>query len=309
MRNAGASLRDRLSLRRVPEALAARYFAEGWWNDQTLGRMVHEGLGRRGDTRFRVNSRVRPWSGTFRDVDHAARSLAASLRARGVGAGSVVVLQLPNWAEAGIAFWAAAYLGAVVVPVVHFYGSKEVGYILRTTRPDVVVTPERFGHTDHLEMVRPLLADVPDTLWLVVGDTPAADLPARAKRLAPLLDADPLAEPLAVDPDAPALVAFTSGTTRDPKGVVHSHRTIGFEVRQLDSMFPKHGPPHITGAPVGHFIGMLNAFMIPLLRERAVHLIDVWDPGEVLRIMVADGVNMSGGATYFLTSLLDHPDF
>jgi acyl-coenzyme A synthetase/AMP-(fatty) acid ligase len=78
------------------------------------------------------------------------------------------------------------------------------------------------------------------------------------------------AGPVATDPDAPTIVGFTSGTTRDPKGVVHSHRTIGCETRQLDHFFPTGGPPQITGAPVGHFIGMLNAFLVPLLRERPV---------------------------------------
>ena len=70
-----------------------------------------------------------------------------------------------------------------------------------------------------------------------------------------------------------------------PRASIHSHRTIGFETRQLDHMFPRGGPPQITGAPVGHFIGMLNAFLVPLLRDRPVNLIDVWDPGEVLRMM------------------------
>jgi acyl-CoA synthetase len=60
---------------------------------------------------------------------------------------------------------------------------------------------------------------------------------------------------------------------------------------------------------VGHFIGMLNAFLIPLLRRRPVNLVDVWDPGEVLRLMLDEQIGVSGGATYFLTSLLDHPDF
>ena len=124
-----------------------------------------------------------------------------------------------------------------------------------------------------------------------------------------MLDGDPIAAPTAVDPDAPAIVGFTSGTTRDPKGVVHSHRTIGCEARQLDYMFPKGGPPGITGAPVGHFIGMLNAFLTPLLRRRPVHLVDVWDPGEVLRLMSEEGLGVGGAPTYFLTSLLDHPDF
>ena len=296
-------------LRAASAELAQRYRAEGWWNDATLGSMVAEGLGRRGAEGFHVRSQVRPWSGTLADVDRGARALATSLRGHGVGAGDVVVLQLPNWVEAGIAFWAAAYLGAVVVPVVHFYGAKEVGYILEATDPSVVVTADRFGHADHLAVWEGLLADRPRPRWLVVGETPPATLPTRATPFAGLLDADPIGAPTPVDPDAPALIGFTSGTTKDPKGVVHSHRTITCEARQLDHMFPTGGPPTITGAPVGHFIGMLNAFVVPLLRERPVNLLDVWNPAEVLRLMLAEGLGMGGGATFFLTSLLDHPDF
>jgi acyl-CoA synthetase (AMP-forming)/AMP-acid ligase II len=218
-------------------------------------------------------------------------------------------MQLPNWLEAGITFWAAAYLGAIVVPIVHSYGAKEVDYIVRVTSPDVVVTADRFGHSDYLATYSDLLARRPVPLWLVVGETAASDLPGAATPFASMLDAAPLSAPVAVDPDAPTIVGFTSGTTRDPKGVVHSHRTIGCEVRQLDYMFPKGGPPQITGSPVGHFIGMLNAFLMPLLRVRPVHLLDVWEPGEVLRMMREEGLGVSGGATYFLTSLLDHRDF
>jgi acyl-CoA synthetase (AMP-forming)/AMP-acid ligase II len=54
---------------------------------------------------------------------------------------------------------------------------------------------------------------------------------------------------------------------------------------------------------------MLSAFLVPLLSHRPVNLIDVWDPGEVLRMMLEEQLGVGGGATYFLTSLLDHPDF
>lgn len=296
------------TLRTVDPVLAQRYRDEGWWTDATLGSMVADGLTAMHDKEFNVHSAVRPWRGTFADVDRAARALAGSLRARGVGAGDVVVFQLPNWFEAGVTFWAAAYLGAVVVPIVHFYGAKEVGYIVGATDPDVVITPDRFGHTDHLATYAPLMADRP-VPWLVVGDTAPADLPAGATPFDDLLTGDPIPGPAAVDPDAPAIIGFTSGTTRDPKGVIHSHRTIGFETRQLDHMFPGGGPPQITGAPVGHFIGMVNAFLVPLLRVRPVNLVDVWDPGTILRLMREEGLGVTGGATYFLTSLLDHPDF
>jgi acyl-CoA synthetase (AMP-forming)/AMP-acid ligase II len=152
------------------------------------------------------------------DVDRAARSLAGSLQSKGVGPGDVVVIQLPNWAEAGIAFWAAAYLGAVVVPIVHFYGAKEVDYILRSTAPDVVVTADHFGHADYLDVYETLLAGSSASQWLVVGDTPDADLPRAATPFTSQLQGPPLAAPLAVDPDAPAIVAFTSGTRTGPSG-------------------------------------------------------------------------------------------
>jgi acyl-CoA synthetase (AMP-forming)/AMP-acid ligase II len=310
-------------LRAVPEHLRARYVAEGWWDDDSLGATVANGLATLGATPFNVFSAVRPWRGTFADIDRSARALAGSLRARGVGPGDVVAFQLPNWAEAGVTFWAAAYLGAVVVPIVHFYGAKEVAYIVRTVQPEVLITADRFGSVDHLELYGGLYGDRfgaddgrdhPTPQWVVVGDTPPGEIPDGATPFASLadpdlVDAEPLDGPLPVDPDSPALVAFTSGTTRDPKGVIHSHRTIGFETRQLDHMFPRGGPAQITGAPVGHFIGMLNAFLVPLLRERSVNLIDVWDPSEVLRLMRTERLGVGGGATYFLTSLLDHPHF
>lgn len=299
----------RWQLRSVPDHLVQRYHDEGWWDDATLGSMVAQGLARMGSVDFNVHSKIRPWKGTFADVDRAARALAGSLRGRGVGPGDVVVFQLPNWVEAGITFCAAAYLGAVVVPVVHFYGAKEVGHILRTTAPDVIVTPDRFGHADYLGTYENLLGDDCSPLWLVASGDAGARLPAKATAFDAMLAGDPLSAPADIDPASAAIIAFTSGTTRDPKGVIHSHRTIRFETRQLDYMFPSGGPRQITGAPVGHFIGMVNAFLVPLLRDRAVNLIDVWDPAEVLRLMREEGLGVTGGATYFLTSLLDHPDF
>ncbi|HWC36852.1 MAG TPA: AMP-binding protein [Mycobacteriales bacterium] len=295
-------------MRAVPGALAASYVERGFWTDASLGDMVATGLGRAEDVGFAVHSQVHPWQGTFGEVDRAARSLAASLRARGVGAGDVVAFQLPNWVEAGITFWAAAYLGAAVVPIVHFYGPKEVDYILRVTQPKAMITADRFGQSDFAATYADLLPKHGAPLWLLV-DSQGGALPPGATRFADLLAESPIDGPARVDPDSPAVIAFTSGTTRDPKGVIHSQRTIGCETHQLNRMFPDLPPPPITGAPVGHFIGMVNAFLVPLMRTTPINLVDVWDPGRILELMLAENLAMAGGATYFLTSILDHPDF
>ncbi|HVY11312.1 MAG TPA: AMP-binding protein [Mycobacteriales bacterium] len=300
---------SRWKLRGVPADLAERYVAEGLWTGDSLGRLVERGLGQSASAPFKVRSQIKPWDGTFADVDRAARSLAGSLRKQGVGVGDVVVLQLPNWVEAGIAYWATAYLGAAVVPIVHFYGPKEVDYILRATQPDAVITADRFGAANFLETYESLLPSHGSPPWFVVPSSDETTLPSAARPLADLLDGDPVSGAAEVDPDSPAVIAFTSGTTKDPKGVIHSHRTIGCEARHLCHMIPEIGPPQITAAPVGHFIGMVNAFLTPLIRTQPVCLVDVFDPGRILKLMLDEQLMMAGGATYFLISLLDHPDF
>jgi len=296
---------DGWGLREIPPVLMNRYVDAGWWRDDTVGQMLAGAIGERPELTVKIRSSVRPWTGTFADVLGAARRMASALQERGIGAGDVVAFQLPNWIEAAVSFWAAALLGAVVTPIVHFYGPKEVAYILRRTAVRALITADRFGHQDYLEALDEIRVGAPSLeLVAVVGDDP---VPSWAIPFDRLLDSQPMAAPAVVDPSSPALVAYTSGTTADPKGVVHSHRTIGFEIRQLAAM-QTGNPPLLVGAPVGHAIGMLSGLLLPVWKGEPINLIDVWNPGAVLAAMLEDGVASGSGATYFLTSLLDHPD-
>ena len=135
--------------RAVPAALRARYESERWWTADTLGDVLSTALKASPDVAFRVHSTTRPYTGTFGAVENLARRLAAGLRSRGVRQDDVVAFQLPNWMEAAATFWAAALLGAVVVPVVHFYGRKELGYILNAAEPKVFITTDQFGRMKH----------------------------------------------------------------------------------------------------------------------------------------------------------------
>lgn len=280
-------------MRTIPDELCKRYVAEGWWSRETIGDLLAERIAAAPDTEFRVHSQVRPWSGTFGDVELVARRLAAGLRERGVGAGDVVAFQLPNWMEAAATFWASSFLGAVVVPIVHFYGRKELEHILATARPKVFITAERFGRMVYEPDIS---AGVP-----VVGVV--------GLDFDDLLGDEPMQGTIAADPAAPALIAFTSGTTSAPKGVVHSHQTLGCEARQLVQRNSADDAKNLTATPVGHFIGMVGAFFIPVMQGLPVHLADTWDPGMALALMKSDGVTVGGGPPYFVTSLLDHPDF
>jgi acyl-CoA synthetase (AMP-forming)/AMP-acid ligase II len=300
-----SALAARWGLRQVPDELAQRWRAEGHWDDRTLGEVLAAGIAAHPDQRMDVHSRLRPSRSTYAEVDLEARRFAAGLAARGIGPGDVVACQLPNWREAVAVIWGAAFLGAVIVPIVHYYGRKEVDYILERTDVRAFVAASRFGRLSFLDDAadRPALKRL-DVL-AVVGDDD--DLPEGAISYAALLADPPYLGVAAVSPDAPALVAYTSGTTAEPKGVVHSHRTLGAEIRQT-SLLVSTDRPKLTPSPIGHFGGMLTGAFVPITQGMPVNWLDAWDPGHVLQLMIEHGVTAGSGATFFLTSLLDHPD-
>ncbi|MQY24138.1 AMP-binding protein [Nocardia macrotermitis] len=285
-------------MRVIPPDLVARYEREGWWTADTIADLLTRGLAAAPDTEFRVHSAARPWTGTFGDVELVARRLAGGLRARGVSAGDTVAFQLPNWMEAAAAFWAASLLGAVVVPIVHIYGPREVRHILGSVRPQAFLTTDRFGSRTYDPEV---YAEVP-VVGVVGGSDPDTAFEA-------LLADEPWRERAAVDPAGPVLIAFTSGTTSAPKGVVHSHRTLLFETRQMTARRPADLTPQLITAPVGHFIGMLSAFLVPVLEGSTIDMVDTWNPAQVLDLMTTYGIAVGGGVPYYMTSLIDHPNF
>ena len=294
-------------LRPMPAELAERYLAEGAWDDRTLGEFLRDALLEDPTRRFRIWSPTHPHLGTVGEVYEESLRVAGGLRALGLGPGDVVAFQLPNWVEAAITFYACTMLGVTLVPIVHFYGPKEVGFILRQSGARALVIVARIGQRDYLAELATIRAHLPDLEHVVVvGETDGA---SGDIRFDDLRDAEPISGPVHVDPDGAAVIGYTSGTTADPKGVVHSHRTLGCEVRQLSGHQAGRDRPNLVGAPVGHAIGMLGGLLCPLVSGRPIYMIDGWDPPTVLDAMVEEQIAAGSGSTYFFTSLLDCPGF
>ncbi|MEZ5169403.1 MAG: AMP-binding protein [Acidimicrobiia bacterium] len=304
-------------LREPPPEVSARYEAEGLWDGATLPALLDADLRAGADSVFRIWSSSRSYEGTVGAVADLGRRFAAGLSARGIGTGDVVAFQLPNWKEAAATFWGLAHLGAVLVPVVHFYGPHELGYILTESGARALVTTTGFGHLDYRAGFESLGPTTPDLGLVVVvggeGTGPPAERFVRdgvdAVAFDELSATDPMERPADVDPCEPAVIGYTSGTTAAPKGVIHTHRTITAEARQLASIQARGDRAALVGAPVAHAIGMLAGLLLPLRRGQDVHLADVWDPGMVLAGMLEADLTAGSGSTFFCQSLIDHPDF
>ncbi len=276
----------------LPE-LAERYRREDLWNDRSLGQFLGGCMVAEPQLRFRVWSKTRPFEARMDRMYEIARRVAGGFRARGVEPGDVVAFQLPNWMEAAATFWGLSLLGATIVPVVHFFGAKEVRFILGDSGARFLVSADRFGSRDYLAQLEALAPEVEKLERIfAVGDQPPG-----ATDFAELLEADPIDAPVAVDPDSPAFVAYTSGTTANPKGVIHTHRSAVAEIRsKLDfRQLPASARPNLVGAPVSHASGMLGVLLMPLAWKESVHMTDVWSPPDVLAAMLEGDLSAGSG--------------
>jgi len=296
-------------VRPVPGLLRERYVQTGAWTDDTLGALVDRSLAAVPDAGIHIWSESRPWHGTYTDIHAEARRLLGALRAAGLERGDVVAFQLPNWREAVVAFYALAMGDFVLVPIVHIYGPKEVRFILTQCGARAYISADRYGHVDYLDIVDGAGPDGLSelALHLVVGTAASSE---RVPRIGwDVIDVSSPVEPHAhADADDVCVLAYTSGTTSDPKGVMHSHRTLLAELEHM-RLWITRGSPILMGSPVTHATGMLGAVLAPLTLGEDIHLIDRWDPARVLDIMVEANIGAGTGASVFLASILDHPGF
>jgi acyl-CoA synthetase (AMP-forming)/AMP-acid ligase II len=303
---------DPWSLRAMPSGLRERYLREGWWDERTLGHMLLGWLEARRELPFCIWSTTRPQHSTYGEVATLARRLATGLARRGIQAGDAVCIYVPNSVEGALGFYAVPTIGAVLVPVAPFYGMKELRFILARSGARILITADApaGGRSDgsaggRLEGIAALRAELPalEDVY-VIGET----MPAGMRPYKELLAPEPLAELPAVDPDGVAAVAFTSGTTSDPKGVVHTHRSLCSEVRLHMDTAPRQKRPLLVGGPISHITGMLIGIMLQPYRGVPVHIIEGWDVPLVLRAMREAGLTAGAGATVFLNSIFNHPD-
>ncbi|MDT5067136.1 MAG: acyl-CoA synthetase [Mycobacterium sp.] len=291
----------------LPDDLSRRYVDEGFWDDSSLSALLTQDLRANPGQTVRLWSKTAPRQLTFEQLHVLSQRVAAGLRAHGVRSGDRVVYQLPNGVEAAATFLGITALNAVLVPVAGFYGRKELVDIVNTTQASVLVMTARHGSRNYLEELRDSRAEMP-TLETVVlcGSPPVSDAVAFGE----LVDIAPLGKTTQAAPEDPCLFAFTSGTSGRSKAVIHTHRSLGAEVRHhLGAMVPRGATPQIMASPIAHAAGMTMGLLAPLHRGEPINYVDTFDIDFMLEVCARERLAPGGGAAVFLSALIDHPGF
>ncbi|MEU8749896.1 AMP-binding protein [Streptomyces chartreusis] len=224
---------------------------------------------------------------TFGALHARAERVAAGLYDMGVRPGTVVAWQLPTRIETALLSFALARLGAVQSPVIPFYRDREVGFALRESKAEFFAVPGVWRGFDHTEMARRLGAK---------GIFEAYDT---------LPDGDP-----AVLPPPPAegtsvrWIYWTSGTTSDPKGVLHTDRSLIAGGSCLGhALRPTSADVGSIAFPYAHIGGPDYMVMVLLYGFPAV-LFEQFAMPDALAGYRGHGVTIAGGSTAFYSMFL-----
>ncbi|ABK52964.1 3-phosphoshikimate 1-carboxyvinyltransferase [Acidothermus cellulolyticus 11B] len=213
---------------------------------------------------------------TWREFDEQASDVALALLRSGVEPAEPVAYQLPNCAEFPTLALAVARIGAVSCPLMPFYRRREVAFMLTRSRARVLVVPRYFRNRDYVAETHALLTEEPDVSVrrvIVLGPGPVPDGPAGvqwqtfddwvAAARTDRTERDRILATRRPAPDARAQLLFTSGTSGEPKGVLHRMNTltraVGMEIRHLgltnaDRIFVPSPLAHQTGFLYGMWL-------------------------------------------------------
>ena len=305
------SLWDLIDRGESPIAAAdiAAFRESGHWPGQTIRGMLsaaaQEYPKRTAVVGYRSDGPTRRWS--YEQLDRAAGAVANALAALGVTPGDAVAVMLPNWLEYQALIFGINEVGAVYVGIPVSYGELQAQAILRRSKAKVLVIPRGWRSQDHLTLVRKLRADLPHLEHVVVVDEDSSGLQSGEVLWSSLANAAPHTIP-AGEPTDICYLGFTSGTTGEPKGAMHTHETLLSSVHQLAKHVGQEvfGDPmvQLVASPVGHHTGYVWGTLFTVaVAGTGVH-VDRWDPAWGVDVIRREAVTSFFGAPTFLQDLM-----
>ncbi len=291
---------------RLTPEMITRYTKAGYWGNETFYDLLSAGVAAHPEREAIVDPKRRL---SYRELKDGVDRTAAFLKAKGIGRGDVVTIQLPNWIEFCFAFFALELLGAVANKISPDFRSSEVNYILRFSKSRAYVCSRGFKGFDYPGMVRELMPQLPDLHFICVVDD-EADTESTVSLAAALKTTPPLPDSERVHMDANEIyrMAFTSGTTGNPKCVLHSFNTTVAACELLDrDMETTEDDVFLIYLPIGLNWGFL-ILVEALLRGARVVLLDRFSGKAALELIQREKVTFIASAPASLIAMLNEPD-
>ena len=293
---------------RLNDELIAKYTDGGFWVNRVITDYLDEWAERTPDKVAFIDSRRQI---TYAELRAEVDRCALGLLELGIEPGDVVSFQLPNWIEWVVLHYACTRIGAISNPLIPIYREREVAFMVGLAGSKLIVVPREFRGFDHVSLVESLNADWPALDHILVVGGPEAPASWEVFMSTPWEERRDPAELAALrpDPNDVTLLIFTSGTTGEPKGVMHSHNTVVAANNPLPERLGISTESVIhMASTLAHLTGFLYGARLPVQNGATGILQDIWDPKEFIGLVERHGITYTSAATPFLHDVLSVPD-
>ncbi len=287
-----------------PETIA-EYQAKGYWSDRTFADILEARALATPQREAMLDERRRI---SYGELWSEVKRFAEFLRRQGVQRGDVVTLQLPNRIEFPVVFFSLELIGAVANKISADFRATEVEYILAFSNSKAYVCASQFKGFDYLAMIDTIRARLPQlSLVVCVDAVERADVASFAK----VVDATPEiagAQRVRMSPFEIMRMCFTSGTTGNPKGVLHCFNTT-LQTAQLfnHDLEVTENEVMLDFLPVGLNWGYLTLVQAVMAGCRVV-LMERFSPAGVLDVIEREKISYIPMAPASIVALLGAPD-
>ncbi len=278
------------------------------WRPITIGAALRAAAARSPDRDFIVEAEGAERRFGFKAFDGMVDDLARALLDLGLKRGDHLALWMTNKPEWLLVWLAAARIGVALAPINTRYKADEAAYILKQADAKALFVMDRYWDIDYLAMVRAIRPGLPDLAHVVLwGDRAPEDMTALNDLLARgrSSNADLAAAEAAITPDDPLIIVYTSGTTGQPKGAVHSHVTLRNAENICRWMHIEEGDVILGHMPFYHVAGAIASVEPAILKAATIVTMAHWEPAEAIRVIARERVNVMGGIPTHFIDLID----
>lgn len=284
----------------------------GAWNDMLVTDYFDQTVSSRPDSMALIAYQVsedQRTTLTYRELDRIVTRMAAGLAALGVQKSDVVSCQLPNWWQMSALHLACVRIGAVLNPLMPIFRERELSFMLNHAQSRVLVIPKTFRDVNYETMVNGLRSELPHLLHLLViggeNDNSFEQI-LLEQPWEDRLDTQALFTERRLSADDVVQLLYTSGTTGEPKGVLHTSNTLFSNVRPYTERLHLNKNDIIyMASPMAHQTGFLYGLMMPIYLQTTSILQDTWNPLYAVKVTAAEKPTFSMASTPFLADLLD----
>jgi len=297
----------------TPERIAADA-KSGFWPDRTLLDYIDEYAPKQLDKVAITDLNNMTGQATtlsYRQLLRLTDRIALGLIDLGVGRGDVVAFQLPNWWQFVALYLACSRVGAVANPMMPIFRHRELTFMLGLAESKVLIGPNVFRGFDHAQMMREIKVGLPalQHIFAIGGEGDMSfEKHFLERRREDEQDCKAVFAERQLRPNDITQLLYTSGTTGEPKGALHTSNTLLANLCELVKRLKLTGD-HVVfmPSPLAHQTGFAIGMMIPLMLGSKLVLQDVWDAGVGLQRIQDEGVNFTMASTPFLADLAGHP--